>query len=69
MGPFREALRDFGYVEGKNIEIEVQSAEGQATRLPNLRLNWFAGEPTLSSQCRPLPPMRRRMRRGTFRSS
>jgi putative tryptophan/tyrosine transport system substrate-binding protein len=36
MGPFREALRDFGYVEGKNIEIEVQSAEGQAIRLPEL---------------------------------
>jgi putative ABC transport system substrate-binding protein len=36
MGPFREALRDLGYVEGKNIQIEVRSAQGQATRLPGL---------------------------------
>jgi putative ABC transport system substrate-binding protein len=36
MGPFREALRDLGYVEGKNIQIEVRSAQGQATRLPEL---------------------------------
>ena len=36
MGPFREALRDLGYVEGKNIQIEVRSAQGQDTRLPEL---------------------------------
>ena len=29
MGPFREALRDLGYVEGKNILIELRSARGQ----------------------------------------
>ena len=36
MGPFREALRDLGYAEGKNIQIEVRSAQGQVTRLPEL---------------------------------
>jgi putative ABC transport system substrate-binding protein len=36
LGPFREALGDFGYFEGKNIEIEVRSAQGQDTRLPEL---------------------------------
>jgi putative ABC transport system substrate-binding protein len=36
MGPFREALRDLGYVEGRSIQIEVRSAEGQVSRLPEL---------------------------------
>ena len=36
MGPYRQALRDLGYVEGKNIQIEVRSAQGQASRLPEL---------------------------------
>ena len=36
MGPFREALRDLGYVEGRNIQIEFRSAQGQLTRLPDL---------------------------------
>ena len=36
MGPYRQALRDLGYVEGKNIQIEVRSAEGKANRLSEL---------------------------------
>jgi putative ABC transport system substrate-binding protein len=36
MGPYREALRDIGYVEGKNLQIEVRSAQGQRDRLPEL---------------------------------
>ena len=36
MGPFREALGDLGYFEEKNIQIEVRSAQGQDTRLPEL---------------------------------
>jgi putative ABC transport system substrate-binding protein len=36
MGPFREALRDLGYVEGRNFQIEVRSAQGQIGRLPKL---------------------------------
>jgi putative ABC transport system substrate-binding protein len=36
MGPYREALRELGYVEGKNIELDIRSAQGQAGRLPEL---------------------------------
>jgi putative ABC transport system substrate-binding protein len=36
MGPFRNALSDLGYMEGKNIQFEVRSAQGQSTRLPEL---------------------------------
>ena len=35
-GPYREALRDLGYIEGKNIQFEVRSAQGQVGRLPEL---------------------------------
>jgi putative ABC transport system substrate-binding protein len=34
--PFRQALRDLGYVEGKNINFEHRYAEGRAERLPEL---------------------------------
>ncbi len=33
---FRKALRDLGYLEGRNIVIEIRSAEGKAERLPDL---------------------------------
>jgi ABC-type uncharacterized transport system substrate-binding protein len=33
---FAEGLRDFGYVEGKNIHIEVRSAGGKLAALPDL---------------------------------
>src|SRR5438067_4344714 len=36
LGPVREAVADVGYVEGKNIQIEIRSAQGQDTRLPEL---------------------------------
>jgi len=36
LGPFREALTELGYVAGKNIQIEVRSAQGQDTRLAGL---------------------------------
>ena len=38
LGPFREALRGLGYVEGKNIEIEVRSAKGKDKDLPELAM-------------------------------
>lgn len=34
--PFREGLRDLGYVEGRNILIEYRWAEGQYERFPTL---------------------------------
>src|SRR5882757_9756649 len=36
MGPYREVLQSLGYVEGKNIQFEVRSAQGQRDRLPDL---------------------------------
>jgi putative tryptophan/tyrosine transport system substrate-binding protein len=36
LGPFREALGDVGYFEGKNIHIEARSAQGHDSRLPEL---------------------------------
>ena len=36
LGPFREALAELGYLEGKSIQIEVRSAQGQDSCLPEL---------------------------------
>ena len=36
VGPFREGLRDLGYVEGRDILIEYRWAEGQYERFPAL---------------------------------
>jgi putative ABC transport system substrate-binding protein len=36
LGPFRESLRELGYVEGRNVEFVQRSAEGHTARLPAL---------------------------------
>lgn len=35
-GSFTHAMRELGYVAGKNLAIEWRSAEGKAERLPGL---------------------------------
>jgi putative tryptophan/tyrosine transport system substrate-binding protein len=36
LGPFQQALRDLGYIEGRTIQIDMRSAEGRANLLPEL---------------------------------
>src|SRR4249920_1112074 len=42
VGPFREGLRDLGYVEGQNILIEYRWAEGEYERFPALTAELIA---------------------------
>jgi putative tryptophan/tyrosine transport system substrate-binding protein len=45
IGAFRRGLRELGYVEGKNITLEVRSAEGDNRRLPALAAELVALKP------------------------
>src|SRR5215831_204572 len=36
LGVLRDGLREIGYTEGQNIELDIRSAEGKAERLPDL---------------------------------
>ena len=40
---FHEGLAETGFVEGRNVAVEYQWAEGQYTRLPALAVNLVAG--------------------------
>jgi putative ABC transport system substrate-binding protein len=42
VGPFREGLRDLGYIEGRNILIEYRWAEGKDERFPGLIVELLA---------------------------
>ena len=43
--PFLEGLRQLGYVEGKNLRVEVWAAEGQPKELPALAAQLVRGKP------------------------
>ena len=36
LGPFREAFRDLGYVEGRTIQFELHEARGRVDRLAGM---------------------------------
>src|SRR5438132_8313023 len=42
---FREGLRALGYVEGRNLQIEIRYAEGREERLPDLAAELVALNP------------------------
>jgi putative ABC transport system substrate-binding protein len=43
----RQGLRDYGYVEGTNLQIDYRSAEGRAERFPELAKELVARSPDL----------------------
>jgi putative ABC transport system substrate-binding protein len=44
LGPFKENLRELGYVEGQNVEFVERSAHGQVSRLPQLAAELVHGK-------------------------
>ena len=44
---FRDGLREFGYVEGKNVIFEARATEGDITHLPKLTAELLAQKPDL----------------------
>src|SRR5260370_12830853 len=58
MTAFRQALKDAGYVEGRNVAIYFRSADGQTDRLVTLAGD-IVGRPVaviVTAARRPLPP-------------
>jgi putative tryptophan/tyrosine transport system substrate-binding protein len=53
--PFREGLRELGYVEGQNIEIDYRWADGKPERLPGLLAELLALHPDLLVAAGPRP--------------
>ncbi len=53
--PFRQALRELGYVEGQNLEIHFRWAEGQPDRLPGLAAELVRLEPDVIVTMGPAP--------------
>ena len=52
--PLKEGLRDFGYVEGRNVLYEARFAEGRVERLPELAAELVAlGVDVIVAQGRP----------------
>jgi putative ABC transport system substrate-binding protein len=55
--PFRQALRELGYVEGQNLEIHFRWAEGQPERLPALAAELVRLEPDVIVTMGPAPAL------------
>ena len=53
--PFRQTLRELGYVEGQNLEIDFRWAEGQPDRLPGLAAELVRLEPDVIVTMGPAP--------------
>lgn len=53
--PFRQGLREFGYVEGQNIVVEYRSAEGRHERLRELADELLRLEPDVLVAAFPAP--------------
>jgi len=53
---FRDGLKEFGYVEGKNVTFEVRAAQGDMSRVPELAAELLKQKPDLlfcvSDACR-----------------
>jgi putative ABC transport system substrate-binding protein len=45
--PFRAGLRDLGYIEGQNIQLEIRSAGGDANRLSAVAAELVAAKPDM----------------------
>jgi putative ABC transport system substrate-binding protein len=55
--PLRKGLRDLGWVEGRNLDIEWRFAEGQPERLPALLAESIAAKPDLLVAVGPRPAL------------
>jgi len=44
---FQDGLREFGYIEGKNVTFEARATEGDSSRLPKLAAELLKSEPDL----------------------
>jgi putative tryptophan/tyrosine transport system substrate-binding protein len=55
LDPFREGLRELGYVEGQNISIDYRWADGKPERLPALLAELMALQPDLLVAAGPRP--------------
>ena len=54
---FRQALRELGRVEGRDLVVDVRGAEGRADRLPTLVAELLAAKPDLIVAVAPQPAL------------
>jgi putative ABC transport system substrate-binding protein len=40
LSAFRQGLQEFGYVEGKNLTLQLRFADGNSSACPDLRPSW-----------------------------